>query len=238
MNSLGADRNAKHKGQISEAVLAAGVAALERKSHAWALLLAEGLVPHTSPRRIQVHREILAYGKRLLALRLEARGIQFVEGAVAGCLRLDSEAWRGESGGGGEQSAPSGQSAQFLAPAEVLGIVRGTTGLSVTPAAFDRFCRWTGMDSGCLGGSPEHLAGLVFYLVVFSLLTEDGPAPDVGGQKLLQKLRLCREELTQAADRWCQEMDERRTANGFRLMSSAFKRNLGTPPCGHLFPEG
>lgn len=238
MNSMGADRNAKHEGQVSEAVLAAGVAALERKSHDWALLLTEGLVSHTSPRRIQVQREILAYGKRLLGLRLEARGIRFEQGGVAGHLRLNRETGRDESGQRGEQSAPSGERASVLAPAELLGLVRGATGLSVTPAAFDRFCRWTGMDSGCLGGSPEHLAGLVFYLVVFSLLTEDGPVPDVGGQRLLQKLRLCREQLTQAADRWSQEIDDRRTANGFPPMRSSWKRSLAARPCGHLIAEG
>jgi hypothetical protein len=66
---------------------------------------------------------------------------------------------------------------------------------TVTREDFERFCRWTGMDPGCQAGSEAHRASLVFYLVVFTLLTDGGATPDLAGTRLLERLRRCHEAL-------------------------------------------
>lgn len=184
--------------------------ALEQQADTWALLLVEEFDVASSLKVIQVQREILAYGKRLLALRHPVRGFSCSPvDAIGRRPSLDVLSGAPESELRAHATPPGADANPSQVSEAGVGIVQGASGPRVTPAAFNRFCRWTGMDPGCLCGPPEHVAALVFYVVVFSLLTDEGASPNLGAQRLLQKLRFCREQLTRHVDAWFSDRSSR-----------------------------
>ena len=192
-------------------------------ARSWALLLAEGM-PCTAPGlHAALAREIEACAGQLLWGRMRLRGMNPAQLAGAGPIErrglgsaarspLRTPETPGETGasspGGAEFSAGlparSNPSRPYVPPV-------------VTREVFERFCRWTGMDPGCLGGSEESQAGLVFYLVMFAMLTGPGGSPDLPSLRLFKKLRQCREQMIRQAEDF------------FRSNLSAFPRAAPRP---------
>jgi hypothetical protein len=178
----------------------------QETARGWALLLAEGM-PGTAPGlHAALAREIEAYARQLLWSRLRSRGLSPAQ--LSGVAPI--EARRLGSTPSSPPPAPETADATDCSPtggAESAGgplsrpdPSRPYTRPMVTREVFERFCRWTGMDPGCLGGPEENQAGLVFYVVIFAMLTCPGGAPDLPSLKLFKKLRQCREQLTRQAE--------------------------------------
>lgn len=156
----------------------------------WVELLLQGLPPTARLRREPVRDELLAYARRLVQWRLEGR--------LAGPKAATASA-------GEAARAPS---AELASHSEARKATQGTRSTSVTladvgalaprfaitPEMFQRFSRLTGMDSTFLVGTPEHRSDLLLTMAVFSLLTGDGDPSDLEMQRLLKKLRLCRDQ--------------------------------------------
>lgn len=177
------------------------------KARGWALLLAEGM-PGTVPGlAAALAREIEAYALRLLRIRLRSRGMspaQLTGGESVGPRHLPGVLEVASA------RPEARRETDHFRPGDVDGSAWGTllrpdasrpyAPPKVTREVFERFCRWTGMDPGCLGGGEEHQAGLVFYLVVFAMLTGPGASPDLPCLRLFTRLRQCREQLTRQAE--------------------------------------
>ena len=172
----------------------------------WALLLAEGMPGSAPGLHAALAREIEAYARQLLWSRLRSRGLSPAQ--LSGvepieARRLGSNSiWPSAAPEPADATdgSPTGEAESAQGPVSRPDASRPYTRPMVTREVFDRFCRWTGMDPGCLGGPEENQAGLVFYLVVFAMLTCPGGAPDLPSLKLFKKLRQCREQLTRQAE--------------------------------------
>jgi hypothetical protein len=171
----------------------------------WAVLLA-GDMPADSPEaRQQLRLELMAYARRLLDLRLHARGLilkpvstadpEEPPAALTAAAPVNASAVTGSIA-----DASAGFNGGGLMPVSQATPQRCSPRLSVSPAMFERFCRLSGMDPGCLNGTPEHTAGLILYVIVFALLTGEEARPSVMTQRLLGRLRLCREQFVAHAN--------------------------------------
>ncbi len=173
------------------------VAASEALADGWQELLAHGFEGVTLVQRGWVREELIGFARILVQRRWERLGAlpKSAQAVSAGLLAADGVEL-GEAVDGG-----CSEGAGVVPGATASGACdRRAGGFEVTPEMFQRFASVTGMDTRCLAGAPEQVAGLMLYVVVFSVLTLDGGAGDLEMQRLLKRLRLCREQFAAQVD--------------------------------------
>jgi hypothetical protein len=170
----------------------------------WAVALADGTSAGSSGLHAALAREIEAYARRLVWARLRTRRAAPTHRIGPAGDQVVRHLLLADSGGRPPSCTPEAEPTPDPGDTPGSSLVQGASPRPYQPPAvtretFERFCRWTGMDPGCLVGPEDHQAGLVFYLVVFAMLTDPGGSPDLRSIKLLEQLRLCREDLNRHA---------------------------------------
>lgn len=167
----------------------------------WAALLAQDFDDADHCRRGAVAQELARFGRFLAERELGRRGLpprtvgpRLAElPAPAGapvCAPVRMEVAAGEACPATDGLVEvQGGAAVGVAPPE------GRSGcFAVTAEMFERFSRATGVDSAAFSGTPESVASLLLYVVIFSHLAADRCPSDLETQRLLKKLRFCREQ--------------------------------------------
>jgi len=213
---------------------------LQRLAKRWTRLLARNLPIGAAQHRALLHQEILAYIRCLIELKTNARpsGLRRVKQRLAALppplptrqspsTRAEGGGWRASTGVKPVQpiSQPLADALAFL-PAKA---AKPEGDFTLTPAAMQRFCRLTGMDPTKFAGTGEAQAGLVFYVVAFALLSDLDHTSDLEMTLTLKRLRVCREELSQAVARILTGVATRKQYSLHELRSS-LTRTLGLPP--------
>lgn len=178
---------------------------IAKSARGWAVILADGMPGLAPGSHAALVREIEAYAWQLLRTRCRASGLnprqlarprpdapRLLPSPDPSCCASAEIGHPPDCPPAGEVHA--GGSVTSADPS------RPYIPPTVTREVFERFCRWTGMDPGCLGGPEENRAGLVFYLVVFAMLAGPGDSPDRPSLRLFARLRQCREDLTRLID--------------------------------------
>jgi hypothetical protein len=173
---------------------------VDRLASNWSGELVEHGISARPEARERMNREIRAFANQIALIR---QGLSRAGGPYSGPFLPWRDFDEGLSGGRGviEPVEPPAYRSSEASDAACPVLAAHSPQLpGVTRESFERFCRWTGMDDSCLSGSAEHVASLVFYLIAFSVLTDQQQGPDVRSQLLLSKLRRCRESISRAVD--------------------------------------
>ena len=151
--------------------------------------------------------EVLAYGLRLLEMRLAAVGPAYPDG-LAGQVRRECSVLVGQAGWRRRNRfkrlpAPDpglgGSRYAQLYPARN-GDSQGQARL--TREMFEQFCHCTGLGSEVLVGTGENLASLVFYIAVHSVRSARGLPTREEVLRLLRAASECRIQMQRAISRW------------------------------------
>jgi hypothetical protein len=151
--------------------------------------------------------EVLAYGLRLLEMRLTAVGPAYPDG-LAAQVRRECSVLVGQAGWRRRTRfkrfpAPdpglSGSRYAQLYPARN-GDSRGQARL--TREMFEQFCHCTGLGSEVLVGTGENLASLVFYIAVHSVRSARGLPTREEVLRLLRAASECRTQMQRTISRW------------------------------------
>ena len=161
--------------------------------------------------------EVLAYGLRLLEMRLSAPNLAECDGLASlvrlECRMLVSQAsWRQRNRYKRLPSSDPALRGSRYAELYPLRANEGASGARLTKEMFDQFCHCTGLGSDVLVGKGENLATLVFYIAVHGVLSSRGLPTREEVLRLLRAAGKCGTYLQRAISKW---LDAKPSAKAF-----------------------
>jgi hypothetical protein len=151
--------------------------------------------------------EVLAYGLRLLEMRLSATPFADCDGLATmvrhECSVLVSQAgWRWRTRYKRLPAPDSALGGSRYAQFHRTRAAGGGGGARLTKDMFDQFCHCTGLGSDVLVGKGENLATLVFYIAVHGVLSARGLPTREEVLRLLRAAGKCGTDLQRAISKW------------------------------------
>jgi hypothetical protein len=161
--------------------------------------------------------EVLAYGLRLLEMRLAAPNLAEGDG-LASLVRLECRVLVNQASWcqrNRYRRLPSTDPALIdsrYAELYPLRSAEGAGGARLTKEMFEQFCQCTGLGSDVLVGKGENLATLVFYIAVHGVLSARGLPTREEVLRLLRAAGKCGTHLQRALSKW---LDAKPSAKAF-----------------------